>query len=297
MDRLENTTCLQFVPRKNYHSDYIYFQYPESGCNSYVGRKGGEQIINLGGSYCWKHGVILHEILHAMGFWHEQSRPDRDNFVRIIFSNIESDGLHNFMKRRDHEIESFGSLYDYGSIMHYSERAFLKTPCQNCKTIEVTNGILYFLQGSPILGQRNDLSTSDIQQINRLYSCSGPGVCGILTVVVRYGRNLEEASDFYIFRPDPYVEIIAVDNRGIHHRKVTNYESNTRDPVWNETLRFTRSHWQSFRIKVWDGDVGTADEPMSMSETVVATPGSHTLQKHCDSTSCSGYIIYDYSIV
>ena len=299
MDRWENTTCLQFVPRRSYHSDYIYFQNSNDGCYSYVGRKGGKQIINLErNSKCGsRFGTILHEIAHATGFWHEQARPDRDNYVRIIDENIKSEGERQFMKRNDFDVDYQGTSYDYGSIMHYPERAFVINSCDDCKTIEVSNEEAYEAQGSPKLGQRTGLSSSDIQQMNRLYSCSGPGVCGILTVVVRHGRNLEEASDFGIFRPDPYVEIIAVDNRGIHHRKVTNYESNTRDPDWNEILRFTRSHWQFFRIKVWDSDLGTADDPMSMSETVVAIPGSHTFQKHCDGTSCSGYIIYNYSIV
>ena len=53
---------------------------------------GGGQEISLAGP-CLKKGTAIHELMHALGFWHEQSRPDRDSWVQIIRSNIQT-GKH-----------------------------------------------------------------------------------------------------------------------------------------------------------------------------------------------------------
>ena len=62
-----------------------------SSCKSSVGMRywrDGVQELSLGGG-CNAKGTIMHEMMHALGFWHEQSRPDRNQFVEILWENIE----------------------------------------------------------------------------------------------------------------------------------------------------------------------------------------------------------------
>jgi hypothetical protein len=80
----------------------------------------GQQTISLGAG-CTT-GSAIHEIGHAVGLWHEQSREDRDLFVTINWQNIEPGKEHNF----DQHITDGDDIgtYDYGSIMHYPRTAF-----------------------------------------------------------------------------------------------------------------------------------------------------------------------------
>ena len=69
----------------------------------------GQELYLANG--CLTTRTIQHEILHALGFWHEQNRPDRDDFIDIKDENIMPGLEVNFAKRLD--IDSLGSPYDY----------------------------------------------------------------------------------------------------------------------------------------------------------------------------------------
>lgn len=72
---------------------------PPSRCCSYVGRRGGgPQAISIGKN-CDKFGIVVHELGHVIGFWHEHTRPDRDRHVSIVRENIQP-GMYFYLRVR-----------------------------------------------------------------------------------------------------------------------------------------------------------------------------------------------------
>ena len=111
-------TGIQLVQRTN-EGSYINM-INAGGCYSMIGRQGGVQ--NLGLAANCGNGAAVHEIGHAVGFYHEQSRNDRDNYLTINWGNIASSMQYNFQKMGSNGMD-YGS-YDYYSVMHYFSTAF-----------------------------------------------------------------------------------------------------------------------------------------------------------------------------
>lgn len=160
IDHWQQSTNIEFVEltstNRNQYPDYISFiPAPGTICASYVGRKGGKQEINLS-PRCTMMNTV-HEIGHALGLWHEQSRADRDSYIKILWENIAEDHKYNFNQHL-HDGKDFGA-YDYSSIMHYGPNAFSKNGEKTIVPLieEIT------------IGQRNQLSNHDIAAINAMY--------------------------------------------------------------------------------------------------------------------------------
>ncbi|MCH9689854.1 MAG: M12 family metallopeptidase [Gammaproteobacteria bacterium] len=156
----EKDTTVRFVARtaenQDNYPDYVLFK-SQTGrtCASSVGRQGGIQTLHLA-PRCHTM-MIAHELGHVLGLWHEQARLDRDIYIDVHWENIEEEHFYNF-SRRVGEGKNQG-IYDYDSIMHYSESAFSK----NGKATLVPR-----VSGFKI-GQRTHLSAGDIAAVNALY--------------------------------------------------------------------------------------------------------------------------------
>ena len=133
-------------------------------CCSYIGRigAGGVQGVSVGRS-CFTFANVIHEIGHVVGFWHEQSRPDRDEYVDILDWNIRRGYEINFLRLPPSLINSQGVGYDYNSIMHYN-RNYFSVDYASRDTLRAKDPAI------PI-GQAVALSELDIIQANRLYNC------------------------------------------------------------------------------------------------------------------------------
>ncbi|TQV86538.1 pre-peptidase C-terminal domain-containing protein [Aliikangiella coralliicola] len=138
---------LEFIERTD-QPNYIYVQ-NDSRNYATVGMVGGKQIlsmVNWGSLY-----VIVHELGHSLGMWHEQQRSDRDQFVDIHLDNVKDGMAYNFSK---HATTDYGE-YDFMSVMHYDLYAYSKN---GQRTIEPKSDYQAFVN---IAGQRSYISGGD----------------------------------------------------------------------------------------------------------------------------------------
>lgn len=133
---------------------------PSLSCSSYIGRRGGKQVVSIS-SNCGEVGNAIHELGHVIGFAHEHSRPDRDNYVTVLWENVGHSFRANFCKLKAADVNSLGVAYDYDSVMHYSGTAF---SVNGRPTIEP-------LDPNVTIGQRWNISSKDALQANKLYGC------------------------------------------------------------------------------------------------------------------------------
>jgi len=181
----ENVAAVDCIPRTIEQFGFIHIQ-ANTFNNSAVGRNPIGQIINI---VNWDvTGVMAHELGHALGFWHEQSRQDRDNFVTINSGNIcqtccqQGDGSMgpcNFNFRIEGTSSAYGP-YDFDSVMHYG-RCFFSTNAAACMAACPSPGGVgetlavkqpFFAQWHCQVGQSTHLSYWDTLVMSFMYARS-----------------------------------------------------------------------------------------------------------------------------
>ena len=107
------------------------------------------QGISLG-SGCVSFSTVAHELGHAIGFYHEHNRPDRDEYITV---NTYQGSLASQLTKQN-VANTLGLGYDYASIMHYDDLGGVITS-----------------KGDVPFGNAEELSPLDIEKANRLYNC------------------------------------------------------------------------------------------------------------------------------
>lgn len=165
----QNVTCIRFISQKkkdildsgiDKRRRYVEFR-QGSRCHSDVGmvRSVGVQTVSLARA-CAYSDLVIHELGHLLGLYHEQSRWDRDAHVLVLWNNIKKTSKHNFNKRQNMRLIT---PYDFSSIMHYDMKMFSE---DGNPTLVPFDERLEFL-----IGHRPDLSFYDKSTVNKMYNC------------------------------------------------------------------------------------------------------------------------------
>lgn len=202
MDELQQVCNVSFVPRTT-QSNYIFIQ-NSTGNNSYVGMIGGSQTVNI---YNWNYKYIMaHELMHALGETHEQSRPDRGTYVQINTDNICQTCCSGNPCNGNFNISSTATTvgeYDFESVMHYGQNAF---STNGQPTIVCLPPYTAF---QSVIGNRSYLSMRDKAGL-----------------AARYGQPVDDASE-----PNDTLATAMVLNEGM-----TGLMLNDRDDYWRVQL-------------------------------------------------------------
>lgn len=177
MAEIEDVAQIEFVERTD-ERDFVAVR-SGTGCSSFIGRVGGVQSIILG--RC-SRGSVIHEFLHALGYPHEHTRPDRDDFVRIEWDNIIEGRRNNFVISPGERIGE----YDLDSIMHYGGFFFSDDP--NIPTITRRD------DDTPVVANRRGLSDGDVVGLEQVYG----------SIIVNTAPNPAEGLRVSVHGPDSF---------------------------------------------------------------------------------------------
>uniref|UniRef100_A0A3Q3FVH4 Metalloendopeptidase n=1 Tax=Kryptolebias marmoratus TaxID=37003 RepID=A0A3Q3FVH4_KRYMA len=161
-DSFRVKSCIDFVPRIS--EEYYISVQKLNGCFSDIGKsEANEQVLSIG-KHCDFVHIVEHEFLHALGFFHEQSRYDRDDYVTIVTENIQEDYKDNFEVLSRENSSTQGTPYDYWSVMHYSKYEF-----------SIGNGSTIITKDPKfqnVIGQTLGMSPLDALELNLFYKCN-----------------------------------------------------------------------------------------------------------------------------
>lgn len=200
METIEAHSGVRFVAASTSDINQIIFHRHPSENSSRVGMIGGTQHINICDNV---EGIIIHEILHALGFYHEHTRLDRDNYIIVNEDNIIETKRNNFVK---HSTGMDFGPFDFESIMLYSSTvpsSWLINPSIPAMTKN---------DGSSFYGQRFSLSSGDIVALRNIYGPPYHELTTERTLINEYCINEE---DYFEEEVKTYINFYADEARTI----------------------------------------------------------------------------------
>jgi len=204
---IQSKTCIRFKQRESTDAHFVKITIGTS-CWSYIGRRTIPdkkfQEVSLGPN-CFSKGIVLHEIMHLLGFYHEHTRFDRDKYINVLWDNIDPAYL-DYFRPVDPSVSSYelGS-YDYDSVMHYKKFAHSSNgkPTMEAK-----------IDPGRFLGRQESLSDKDIEKIKKTYNCQQKRLTGIWGDWSPWGKctgdslrmRLRKCADDMVVCPNAYFD-------------------------------------------------------------------------------------------
>ena len=149
-----NLTPIRLVPYTGVEPAWLVFQ-TGVGNETSVGCQAGAQRVYLAPGSSAGDGI--HEVCHALGMWHEHTRPDRDAYINVFYGNIVPSDRPSFQPQPP-AAGNYANPYDYNSIMHYPSWASAQP-----------NSYSMLTKANQVLGARNGLSAGDLAGLKALY--------------------------------------------------------------------------------------------------------------------------------
>ncbi|KAK6742143.1 hypothetical protein RB195_009796 [Necator americanus] len=167
LKEIEEKTCVRFkyvASPSGYHINYQKVDSPTFCGLSYIGRTEPANPIYLSFQCGNSRGVALHETLHALGLNHQHLRMDRDQHIKVDWSNINPQHFDYFAVADSKMFTTYGIKYDYGSIMHYSAYTGAVNIAKPTMIPKVNPS-----QNLGLLGQRDAMSPADVEIVKKMY--------------------------------------------------------------------------------------------------------------------------------